>query len=135
MGFGIEPVENAAPAVSDIDKAAAAAAPATAVGSPDDRFVLYTVPRRASAKVVSRPSGESGDGTYASEVGDEVAVAEISVQDWARVGVAATRAVVWNAANQWRVPEGHFTGEQLDYLLNNSKRFELVDRRGNKVTR
>ncbi|MFV8173797.1 hypothetical protein [Mycolicibacterium peregrinum] len=125
-GADIAPVEDAQPAVSDETKAKAdAAAPKSADSG--GKFVLYTGPRTAAANAeeLKNRATRLGEGTYA----------EITVQQWAEVGIHAERALVWKLQNNFRVPASSLTDAQLDYLLTNSKRFELVDADGNKVDR
>lgn len=122
------PDENAAPAVSDDDKAKARAEAAEAAkDKPGDKFVLYLGPTNITRNKedLKKRSTRLGEGTYA----------EITPQQWAAVGISAKAAVKWNVANDWRLPVSAFTDEQLDYLLSNSKRFELVDRDGNPTER
>lgn len=122
---------------SDEDKAKAAATAAEQPkADPDEKFVLYTTPRNAAASVVSRPSGEQGDGSLASAVGVASAVARITPADWNQVGISATDTLQWDFTNNWRIPASKLSHAQLDYLLrNSSKRFELVDGNGNQVKR
>lgn len=127
------PDDTAQPVLPDAEKAQAAAE-AEAVRDPNERFVQYVVPRNAAARAVTRPSGETAGGTsYASRIGDAIAVAEISPKDWAQVGIPASETLRWHRPNNWRVPEKRLSSEQLDYLLLNDARFELVDRDGNLV--
>lgn len=127
-GADIAPVEDAQPAVSDESKAKAEAEAAAAKSADSGgKFVLYTGARTAAAnaeELKSRPT-RLGEGTYA----------EISVQQWAEVGIDAKHPLVWKLQNNFRVPASSLTDAQLDYLLTNSKRFELVDADGNKVDR
>lgn len=60
-------------------------------------------------------------------------VARIDPQHWAEQGIAATSSFEWKLQNNWRIPANRFSAEQLDYLLNTSKRFQLIDAKGNKV--
>ncbi|OBK04706.1 hypothetical protein A5746_10845 [Mycolicibacterium conceptionense] len=123
----IAPVEDAQPAVSDENRARAEAAAAAPKSDSGGKFVLYTGPRTAAAnaeELKNRPT-RLGEGTYA----------EITVQQWAEVGIHADRTLVWKLQNNFRVPASSLTDAQLDYLLTNSKRFELVDADGNKVDR
>ncbi|OBJ08281.1 hypothetical protein [Mycobacterium sp. 1465703.0] len=122
------PDASAAPAVSDDDKAKARAAAAEAAkGKPGDKFVLYLGPSNITRNKedLKKRSTRLGEGTYA----------EITPQQWAAVGISAKAAVKWTVANNWRVPVSAFTDEQLDYLLTNSKRFELIDGEGNPAER
>lgn len=127
-GADIAPVEDAQPAVSDENKAKAEA-DAAAQKSADSggKFVLYTGPRAAAANAEELKKRQSrlGEGSYA----------EITVQQWAEVGIDAKNSLVWKLQNNFRVPASALTDAQLDYLLTNSKRFELVDADGNKVER
>lgn len=124
---GIAPVEDAQPAVSDEGKAKAAAEAVAPQSDSAGKFVLYTGPRTAAANAeeLKKRRSRLGEGSYA----------EISVQQWAEVGIAAERSLVWKLQNNFRVPASALTDAQLDYLLTNSKRFELVDADGNKVDR
>lgn len=157
----IQPPDEATPAPSEDEKAQAAQAEAEAAAEaekakPDERFIEYVVPRRATAsyidekgkrrKIETRPSEAhrhatvASDGSYSSRVGVANAKADISVQDWAAVGISATDNQVWEFANDWRVPARRLSAEQIDYLLvedrkYNGVRFELVDGNGNSVDR
>ena len=123
----IAPVEDAQPAVSDDNKAKVEAAAAAPKSDSGGKFVLYTGPRTAAANAeeLKNRATRLGEGTYA----------EITVQQWAEVGIHAENALVWKLQNNFRVPASSLTDAQLDYLLTNSKRFELVDADGNKVDR
>jgi hypothetical protein len=134
--------DQATQAPSDADKANAAAEAAAAAAAPPNpaaRFVQYTVPRKAAARVVTRPSTEHPyaerptEGGYASKIGVASARAEILPQHWAQLGIPATQKLVWEKGNNWRVPASRLSGEQLDYLLHNDNRFELVDGAGRRV--
>jgi hypothetical protein len=157
----IEPTDVAQEAVSDTAKAEAAEAEAAAAAeavknAPNERFIEYVVPRRATATYVdehgkrralaTRPSSthehasRSSQPSYASRVGVANARAQISPADWAAVGVAAKNddKLVWDFANNWRIPASQLSPEQIRYLLvddrgHNGLRFELVDGQGNKV--
>lgn len=126
-GADIAPVEDARPAVTDEDKAKAEAAAAAPKSDSGGKFVLYTGARTAAANAdeLKKRDSRLGEGTYA----------EITVQQWAEVGIHADCALVWKLQNNYRVPASSLTDAQLDYLLTNSKRFELVDANGNKVDR
>lgn len=134
----IESPAQAQAAASDADKAKARAE-AAAPADPAERFVLFTSPSRAMSKAVSRPSGAGqSDGSYAAKAGVDMARAEITPQQWAQVGIKATRKLEWSAANNWRIPASQLTAEQLHYLFNddrvhNGTRFVLVDGTGKKV--
>ncbi len=129
----IEAPEGAQSAVSDEDKAkaeaesAAEARAAKAAESAEDRFILYTGPRNivANTEELKKRSPRLGEGT----------AADISPQQWAQCGIKAKspETLVWNVFNNYRVPASKFSREQLEYLLANSKRFELVDKAGKKV--
>jgi hypothetical protein len=125
----IQSPAQAQPATPDDEKAKAEAAAAAAVEThPNkDQFVLYTGPRNAAAAAddLKRRLPRLGEGT----------VAEISVAQWGQAGVASKRAHRWSLANNWLIPATQFTPEQIDYLLTNSTRFELVDGKGEKVDR
>jgi hypothetical protein len=125
----IAPAEQAQPAASDEDKARAEAAAAAAVESHPNKgqFVLYTGPRNAAANAdeLQKRAPKLGEGT----------TAEISIAQWAQAGVTSTRSHRWSLSNSWRIPATQFTPEQLDYLQTNSKRFELVNEKGEKVDR
>ncbi|ORA25165.1 hypothetical protein [Mycobacterium aquaticum] len=124
---GIAPVEDAQPAVTDEDKAKAEAEAAAPQSDSGGKFVFYTGARTAAAnaeELKNRPS-RLGEGTYA----------EITVQQWAEVGIEAKTSLVWKLQNNYRVPASALSDAQLDYLLTNSNRFELVDGNGNKVER
>lgn len=129
MDQKIESVAQAQPAASDDDKARTeAAAVAQFEAHPNKgQFVLYTGPRTAAANAdeLKQRSPQLGEGT----------VAEISIAQWSQAGVAATRPHRWSLSNNWRIPATQFTPEQLDYLQANSKRFELVDEKDEKVDR
>lgn len=126
-GSDIAPVEDAQPAASDEDKAKAEAEAAAPKSDSGGKFVLYTGPRTAAANAdeLKNRATRLGEGTYA----------EITVQQWAEVGIHAKQSLVWKLQNNFRVPASSLTDAQLDYLLTNSKRFELVDANGNKVDR
>lgn len=132
----IEPTDTAQAAASDEDKAAAAEAQSAAdAESAKGPFVVYTGPQAAVAAfqenerrrekglppLPSRP----GEGTYA----------EITVKQWEQVGIKSERSHVWKLQNNYRIAASQFSAEQIDYLLNNSKRFQLVDGEGNPVKR
>ncbi|TDO18133.1 hypothetical protein EV580_1315 [Mycobacterium sp. BK086] len=114
-------------ASTDDEKAEVAAAEEAAVQAHPHKgqFVLYTGPRKlaAAAEALKTRKPVLGEGTEA----------RISVADWKKVGVAATRDHEWSLANNYRLAATLFTEEQLDYLRTYSKRFELVDADGNKV--
>jgi hypothetical protein len=140
----IQPPANATPAASDEEKGAAAeaeaAAAAEAVANADSlRFVQYVVAVRAAAKLVTRPSGADTAGpNAASRIGVGAAIAQFSVQDWAKAGITTTEPTVWNFDNNWAVAADKFSAAQLEFLLVedrrwNGIRFELVDGNGNKV--
>lgn len=107
MTFQIESGDQAQSVPSDEEKAAAVVYARPKSSGP---FVLYTGPRE-------------GTGTRA----------EIRPADWAKQGIVSTRTSVWCLQNKWRIAVSQLTDEQVDYLLNNTKRFELVDAKGNKV--
>ncbi|OBC11437.1 hypothetical protein A5784_35155 [Mycobacterium sp. 852013-50091_SCH5140682] len=124
---GIAPVEDAQPAVTDEDKAKAEAEAAAPQSDSAGKFVLYTGARTAAANADELKTRKTrlGEGTYA----------EITVQQWAEVGIEAKNSLVWKLQNNFRVPASALSDAQLDYLLTNSNRFELVDGNGNKVER
>lgn len=132
-GAPIEIPEGAQPAQSDQEKAdaqAQAAVEAAAAKQPeasDERFVRYLGPQNIvkNAEALQTRAPRLGEGTYA----------DMSPQDWSSVGISAKspETLVWNVFNNYRVPASKFSQDQIDYLLSNSKRFELVDREGNKV--
>lgn len=123
----IAPAEDAQPAVSDADKAKVEAAVDAQASEGGGKFVLYTGPRTAvaNAEELKNRMTRLGEGTYA----------EITPQQWAEVGIAAENSLVWKLQNNYRVPASLLSAAQLDYLLTNSTRFELVDADGNKVDR
>lgn len=124
----IESTDTAQAAVSDDDKAAAQSAAEKAKSSqPGGRFVLYTGPRTAAANAEELKNRQSklGEGTYA----------EIKPEQWAEVGIAADKALVWRLQNNYLVPASDLSDAQLNYLLANSTRFELVDGDGKPVQR
>lgn len=123
----IQPPVATQPATSDDDKAKAeAAATAAEAAHPSKgKFVLYTGPRNAAAaadELKKRPP-RLGEGT----------VAEITATQWKQAGVPSERSHRWSLANNWRIPATQFTQEQIDHLLTSSRRFELVDSKGQKV--
>lgn len=123
----IQSPAQAQPALSDADKAKAEAAAAAEVAAhpSSGKFVLYTGPRTAAANAeelkTRRP--QLGEGT----------VAEITAEQWSQAGVPGPRSHRWSLSNNWRLPATQFTQDQIDYLMENSKRFELVDAKGQKV--
>jgi hypothetical protein len=123
----IEPPAAAQPAASDDDKAKAeAAATAELQAHPHKgQFVSYTGPKQiaANADELRKRPPRLGEGT----------TAEITQVQWGQHGIDAKRTHTWNLANNWRLPATQFTTEQIDYLLTNSKRFELVNSDGEKV--
>lgn len=148
----IASTDQAQPALSDADRDQAQADAAAAAGRPGDpnrRFVQYVTPRNAASsyvdehgirrKIVTRPSNphahalRPNTGSYASKIGVSSTKAQIRPETWAQLGIHATHTLVWDFSNGWRIPASRLTDEQLDYLLLNDPRFELVDGRGNKV--
>lgn len=128
VGSKIQPVGLAQPAVSDDDKAKAEAAAAAEVEAhpSNGKFVVYTGPRNAVAAAEELKTRQPmlGEGT----------LAEITAAQWSQVGVSAKRGHRWDLSNGWRIPATDFTQEQIDYLLTySSRRFELVDSKGQKV--
>lgn len=119
---------QAQPATSDDDKAKAEAAAAAEVEAHPNRgqFVLYTGPRNAAAasEELKSRSPKLGEGTFA----------EITAAQWNEAGVASTRSHMWSLSNNWMIPATQFSQDQIDYLLTYSKRFELVDVKGQEVT-
>lgn len=166
MAFGrqdsqspIEPADTAQEAVSDDVRAEAAQAEAAAAAeaaqnAPTARFLEYVVPRRAAAtyvdergqrrQIVTRPSeahehaSTAPESSYASRVGVGNARAVIRSATWAQLLGGEYDTVVWDFANNWRVPASQLSADQINYLLvddrqYNGVRFELVDGNGNKV--
>lgn len=123
----IEPVVAAQPAASDDDRARADAAEAAAVAAHPNRgqFVLYMGPRNvaAAAEELKKRAPKLGEGTFA----------QITATQWNQAGVPSDRSHTWNLANNWRIPATQFSQAQIDYLLTNSRRFELVDADSSKV--
>lgn len=104
MTSQIESGDQALSVPSDEEKAQAAPhVVAKSVGP----FVQYTGP-------------QTGSGTFA----------QIDPAHWAQQGIVSTRSFVWKLQNKWRIPASQFSAEQLDYLLNSTKRFALVDAKG-----
>lgn len=126
-GPKIQPVGQAQPAASDDDKANAEAAAAAELEAHPSKgkFVLYLGPRNVTAAVdeLKKRQPKLGEGTFA----------EITAAQWNQAGVPSTRTHKWSLANSWTIPATQFSQEQIDYLLENSKRFELVDSKGQKV--
>lgn len=148
----IAPPDAAQTAQSEEDKSKAAEvelakAAEKQVAASDERFLVYTVPALAASKVVSRPSGEAhahatraDASTYANRVGVAAAMATITSQQWAALGVPDAPHTEWNLDNNWSIPVKDLADGQINYLLNidpkyNGKRFELVDGNGQKVER
>jgi hypothetical protein len=125
----IQSPAQAKPAVSDTDKAKqeAAAAAEVAAHPSSGKFVQYLGPRNVAAAVEADEFK-----TRAPKLG-EGTVAEITTSQWTQAGIPGPRTHKWSLANNWRVPATQFTQDQIDYLLENSKRFELVDAKGQKV--
>lgn len=115
-GNPIQAPDAAAPAVSDEDKtkarAAAAVAAEQARQSSTGRFVRYAGPRM-------------GRGTRR----------RITVAGWAKAGIPSEREHIWDLSNDHRIPESAFTARQLDQLFNVADCFEMVDAKGNVVSR
>lgn len=128
-GGAIASTTQAQPAVSDVEKAKAAAVAAAEVEAHPNKgqFVLYLGPTNvaAAAEELKQRQPQLGEGT----------VAEISIVQWSQAGVGSKRAHRWDLSNEWRIPATQFTAEQLDYLQANSTRFALVDAEGQKVDR
>lgn len=126
-GANIASTAQAQPAVSDVDKAKAEAEQAAEVAAHPSKgkFVLYLGPSNitAAAEELTTRTPKLGEGTFA----------EITAAQWTEAGVPSTRTHKWSLANSWTIAATQFSQEQIDYLLENSKRFELVDSEGRKV--
>lgn len=160
MSEVIQPTELAETAVPDAERAQVAEAEAAEAHKrkPVERFVEYVVPRRATASyvdehgkrrpLVTRPSQPhrhatvANDGSNSSHVGVANARAKITPGDWAANGIEGpSQTLVWDFNNNWRVPAGKLTDEQITFLTEDdarinklpAPRFELVDGHGNKV--
>lgn len=125
----IESSADATPLASDTDKAEAAATVEAAFAAHPHKgqFLQYLGPRNAAAAAAAdeykKRAPRLGEGT----------TAEITPVHWKQHGIESKRTHTWNLANNWRIPATQLTVEQIEYLLTNSKRFELVDRDGQKV--
>lgn len=127
----IQSTDKATQAASDADKARTQAAAEAELKAHPNRgqFVQYLGPRNAALAAANdefktRPP-QLGEGT----------VAEITPTQWRQAGLESKVVHRWSLANDWRVPATQFSAEQVDHLLTNSRRFELVDESGAKVDR
>jgi hypothetical protein len=125
----VQAAAQATPAKSDDDKASAEAEAAAEVEAHPRKglYVLYLGPRNAAiaaaADEYKKRSPRLGEGTKA----------EITSAQWGEVGLPTKRSHTWDLFNNWQIPATQFTNDQIDYLLTNSQRFELVNAAGEKV--
>jgi hypothetical protein len=134
----IAPTDSAQAAASDKERAVAAEEQsAAAAETASGEFVEYTGPQVAVALFQENERRrEKGQPTLPVETRPGVGTyAEITAKQWEQAGVKAERSHVWKLQNNYRLPASQFSAEQIDYLLTNSKRFQLVDAEGKPVKR
>lgn len=127
----IAPPDAAQPAVSDADKAKAAAAAAEARKPSAGPFVRYTGVKWAALT----PKDVNFEQSLVDRIARAGTFRKITAQQWGQVGVATSSSHVWSMDNRYKIPASQFNDKQLDYLLDVDGDFELVDASNNRVSR
>ena len=74
----------------------------------------------------AKPKAKAAPKTFVKYVGGATNRV-ITKADFASIGITADKDREWSFLNEFKLPESHFSDDELDYLLEKDGRFQLVE--------